>query len=168
MSTYHLTFFSKNKKSLDETFLFFNNIKILKKFFFKKRKKQFFTILKSPHINKTAQEQFEILTYSRQLTLHTTKSLKFIFFLKKINFNLFSSVKIKIKLTLNNKKENELNNKLFNPTNYKLNNILTDNVSNYMKKNRKINIDVILSKNTKKIKSFLKLLDIYGELNTNL
>ncbi len=164
MKTYHLTFFSKNKKSLDKAFFFYLHHNIITKSFLKKRKKQFFTILKSPHINKTAQEQFDILTFSRQLTIYPTKSLKFLFFLKKMNLNLFSSVKLKIKLVIHNKKGRELHTKLFNPIKYKLNILLNKNISNNYNLIKETKFNNI-NDTTKKIKSFLKILDIYGELN---
>lgn len=96
---------SKNLKSLyyiSDFICFF--IKKFKTFVFNKQNNQFnkknFSILKSPHVHKTAQEQFKQVSYKKNylvLCLNSTK-FKIIFTLKKLvtnfydinlNFNLF-------------------------------------------------------------------------------
>lgn len=37
-------------------------------------KKKIFTVLKSPHVNKTAREQFELCTYKRLLDIYSSSS----------------------------------------------------------------------------------------------
>jgi ribosomal protein S10 len=169
MQTCHLILSSKNKQSLDRAFFFIiNNFKynILQKSFVKKTKKQFFTILKSPHINKKAQEQFEYNIFSRQLTLYFLENSAHIYFLKKTQKNIFSNVKLTIKFASNKKKEKDLRIQVFDPCNFKLNifnTILPKNNSLINQKNFK---NTFTNQNAlKEIKSFLKILDTYGELN---
>ena len=76
MKSYHLIIQSRNQKSISTFFPFFLssiqnlNFNVIQKYFEKKRKKKILTILKSPHVNKKAQEKFEFRYYSKQITLH--------------------------------------------------------------------------------------------------
>nr|WAK85012.1 ribosomal protein S10 [Amicula sp. isolate GU52X-4 cfCalB7] len=93
------------------------NIYILKKILSKKKKTKKFAILKSPHIYKSAQEQFEFKFFFKQIKCYSTTNFQFLLFLKKIS--IFSGVKIKIKL-INNTKKYKF--QIFNPDNlYSLN-----------------------------------------------
>jgi ribosomal protein S10 len=67
------------------------------KHFQKKIKRKRITILKSPHVNKQAQEQFQRIIYNKQLSLYTIKSVTYLTFLKKLNFNLFPDINFKLK-----------------------------------------------------------------------
>ncbi len=106
------------------------------------------SILKSPHVNKTAQELFEYRTYSKTLMINPFKIFKTLILLKKIKTNLFQDVKIKIISKINTKIDNK---KLFET-------ILNPNESckNFRSSNRKTKI-------------YLKFYDFYGEnlLNFN-
>ena len=79
MKSYHLIFSAKNKNSLNYNFKFFKhsllNSNTIKKHFQKRTKKHFLTILKSPHVNKSAQEQFESHIFSKQLSIFSPKIL---------------------------------------------------------------------------------------------
>lgn len=170
MKIYNLTFLSKNQNSLNNAFFFFFNnpsLCLLKKYFQKKTKKHFFTVLKSPHVNKTAQEQFETRTFYKQLILYSPKKLQHLLFLKKIQSNLFSDVMIKIKILVNKKKNSNIESKIFNPNNFKTN-INQDSISQkyslktLKKKNKKHFKDI----DNKKIKYFIKTFDIFGEIKT--
>ena len=68
-------------------------------------KRKLFSILKSPHVNKIAQEQFEIKTYSRKFIIRTNNYLKFLLLLKKLNTSSFFS-NLNISFTLFIKKKN--------------------------------------------------------------
>jgi ribosomal protein S10 len=172
MKSYHLTFFSKNKNSLDSAFLFFLktstlNFNVVKKYFQKKMNKHFLTILKSPHVNKKAQEQFEIRIFSKQLSIYSPQKLKYLFFLKKIQENLFSDVKLKIKFSITKKKQNHTRFKVFNPDNFKLN---TRKIFISQKNNlqdQKIEKNLLNFKNTIEVKYLLTGIDVYGELKIN-
>jgi hypothetical protein len=104
---------------------------ILKKYFNKKKKTKKLTILKSPHVNKTAQEQFEIRFFSRQLNIYSPKSLKYLIFFKKIKNNLLSDIFVKINFFLDTKNENNLKLNIINPNNFRIH-------TNYYR-NQKIN-----------------------------
>lgn len=121
--------YSKNYNSLIsffETFLnknVCNKLKliILKSSLQKRKKKTKFTVLKSPHVNKTAQEQFEYRIYKKQLKCFAFQSVLFLMFLKQVKFYLFSDIKIKVNIVNNyNNSRKKLQNK-FNVDNYHLN-----------------------------------------------
>jgi hypothetical protein len=63
----------------------------------KKRVSKTFTILKSPHVNKTAQEQFELNFFSKDLKIQSFQLFKILLLLKKIQSLSFSDVQIKIR-----------------------------------------------------------------------
>lgn len=154
MKFYQITITSKNKHSLKNYFKFIigniKNFNLLNKFSQKKTKRIFFTMLKSPHVHKKAQEQFEFTHFSKQITISTQTNLKFLTFLKKIKTNLFSDVNIKIKFQLNKKLQNNFQKKFFNPNYFKLN--------CFNNKNEKKNY--LLTK----LQKIVKISDIYGEL----
>jgi hypothetical protein len=137
------------------------NFKIVKKYFQKKTKKSFIAILKSPHVNKKAQEQFETHFYSKQLSIYSTKKLKYLFFLKKIKNNIFSDLKLKIKFTPNFSSVKELN-FFFKSKNYVLiglnKNFISQKISLTNKK-------IFIQFNFSLVNKILKILDISGELS---
>lgn len=100
--------YSKNLSSLLVFVSFFLNEK-LKPIYFtkclsvlqKKKKKTFLTILKSPHVNKTAQEQFGSCVYKKRIKVFTLKLPLFIVLLKTIRFNLISDINFQIKVISN-------------------------------------------------------------------
>jgi ribosomal protein S10 len=95
---------SKNKNSLIFFFKIFNQfnndkkLKLNQGLFLsqKKKHKKIFTILKSPHVNKTAQEQFEFILFSKKIKIDTFQVLKILIVLKKLQTTLFSDVIIKL------------------------------------------------------------------------
>ena len=109
MTMFNITATSKNKKELNffilvlNRYLFFNSNNI-KKISQKKIKKIRITLLKSPHINKKSQEQFEIKFFKKKIILKIEKSLKYLLFFKKIYCSMFSNVNLKVKQMLNDKK----------------------------------------------------------------
>jgi ribosomal protein S10 len=146
---------SKNKMSLQRFLKFFvlfcneNKINFFIKYFSQKQKIHKFTILKSPHVNKKAQEQFEYRLFSKKLNIFSFQILKFIIVLKKIQLKLFSDIKINIKFILNTiKLKKQISNSL-KPNNFKLKTFQNTNYNS-------------------KIKSYLKLLDLYGEMSLQL
>jgi ribosomal protein S10 len=157
MKTFNLIVTSKNKSSIKNFHKFFNEItynyfNIIRKTFKKKPKKKFITILTSPHVNKTAQEQFELKTFSTQIKLETVQPFKFLMLLKKIKINTFPDVNIKLKLVSYKVKQSLLKKKIFDIDNFKMNTF-----KNFNNKNIKLN-KIKFYKN----KNFLYLLDIYG------
>ena len=123
MKLSNLVFYSKNNKSLLKAILFFlaNSDDLnVQKYFSRKTRRKILTILKSPHVNKTAQEQFEIRTFSTQLLSYNVKSSKFLFFFKSLKENSFADLNFKIKFSLNKKREKRANSTILNPANLKL------------------------------------------------
>ena len=68
----------------------------------KPSKRKVFSILKSPHVNKISQEQFEIKTYNREIIIKTKTYLKFLLMFKKLNSSFFSDLNIIITLFIKN------------------------------------------------------------------
>lgn len=101
-----------------------------------------FTVLKSPHVNKKAQEQFEFCLHKNQLSIYSYQNLKLLTILKKIQTTLFADIKIKVQFVFNYKKFQKEKKEKLNPNKV------------FSKK---------ISENKSKTHVYLKLLDIYGE-----
>ena len=82
--------------------------------------KNVITILKSPHVNKTAQEQFEYRIYTKKILINSYKPFLFLLTLKKIKGLSFPGLSIKV--TGMPDKENKFGNTLtlLNPKNFNL------------------------------------------------
>lgn len=109
-------------------------------------KKNFITVLKSPHVNKTAQEQFEYRIYSKGIIVHTFKPLFFLLLIKNLQGICFSNITLKITLFAEgvkfiNKNINLL--EFFNSKNIKLYHRL---------------------QNTPITLKYIEILDLYGEI----
>jgi ribosomal protein S10 len=173
MKTLNLLISSKSNKSLNNFLNVFNkNLLIVRSTFvkktFKKRlKKTVITILKSPHVNKNAQEQFEIKYLTRQLLVSTADSKKFLIFIKKLKTFLFPDIYIKIKLFTNKKKSNLNNRNLFNIDNY-YSNLVGVHILNRIQNNLAGNKKILLNNINKKLiivnsPKILKFFDAYGK-----
>ena len=95
MKLHCLTISSKNVRSIQNFLVFWEkvvepNINLIRKTFQKRSKKKVLTLLKSPHVNKTAQEQFEFRTYSKQLWIYSTHNFNVLILLKKIKATLLT------------------------------------------------------------------------------
>ena len=138
----------KDKKVLEKFVKFLSKLEnspIALKYFSKKKKRKFITILNSPHVNKTAQEQFEVRTYNKQFLINSFKPFSFFSLLKKMKNSSFPGLKLEIKGVFHTSEETE--NILFavNPDNVCL---ITLN-----------NADSLLQATTK----YIQLFDCYGE-----
>lgn len=81
--------------------LFFkNNIRKVK-YYPLIKKRTLFSLLKSPHVNKTAQEQYAFKKSHRKMLIQTRYCSKSIYLLKNIYYKLFSS-ELKIKILYSN------------------------------------------------------------------
>jgi ribosomal protein S10 len=179
MKHYQINIISKNKKSLENFVTFVNSnlqkLQITNKYFQKKKNRKILTILKSPHVNKKAQEQFNSNLYHKSVNIYLPQYFKLITFIKTVKSNLFLDVRVKVKLIINNKLEKKMHRNIFNPTNFKLN--CFSNKINYCNKKIKTKSNNLLFNNKKlkkqisknnsfsNINKFLKILDIYGELS---
>lgn len=172
MRDFLLTAKSTNKKS------FSNFFKILEKNFKNKqnniikikrplKKKKIVTILKSPHVNKTAQEQFEKREYSIQIFLISKNSNKTIIRIKKLLNKLFHDLKFTIKYLENNntyKKYNALC--ILTNTNFKLNKVCKINENKTLWTQQKIK-RVYSNKKYIILKTYFNLLNSHGEIVLN-
>ena len=108
----------------------------------KKIKKKKFTVLKSPHVNKNAREQFETSFYIKIIKIYSYNPLLLLFIIKRIKNELNSDVGLKI----------YLKNNFSNFYKHLKSNL---NINNKFKKNN------FLNNNFTKI--YLKNLDLFGE-----
>ena len=86
------------------------------------KKRDVITVLKSPHVNKTAQEQFEYRLYSKKILINSFKPSIFLLVLKKIKSFSFPGISLKVIGVCN--KSNKLSKtlRLFAPRNLYLSN----------------------------------------------
>jgi hypothetical protein len=108
-------------------------------YFQQQQQQKVFTTLKSPHVNKTAQEQIEYRLFSKQINIFSFQILKFLILIKQIQTKICPDIEIQIKFVLNNKIIPKTKMISLNPDNYKI----------------------------KQTIFYLKLFDMYGELNFN-
>lgn len=174
MKILNLVVVTKNKNSLKTFLLFFNehinkNFNCVKKSFPKIKSKTIFTLLKSPHVNKTAQEQFEIKVLTLQLSIIASQIFKFLIFLKKLKNNIFADINFKVKFLTDLKKDNLFKKKLLNIDKFKSNPYYYQKKKMGLKKIKKFKIiETIAYSNTSykylNAKHVLKLIDLYGTL----
>ena len=157
MSNFTILLYSKNKNTLNHFLNFFKNsekqnFRITKKLLQKKKKKKRVSILKSPHVNKTAQKHFQYVYFYVSLSFKTHELQKNLGVLKKIKNQLFPDLKIVIKGT--HKKKEHLSLKK-----------ITFYCQKFQKKNQKQFRTVMEQENlfTKTI-SHMKVLDYYGKI----
>lgn len=113
-----------------------------------------FSTLKSPHVNKKSQEQFEFRVYKKQLKIDISQLTTFLTILKIVKSNAFADISITINLLTNPKLSSS---KLINKTSY----------DKFLKKF--IKHEVQLKYANIKFQSiipnrFLRILDIHGEV----
>ena len=117
MTKHHITISSKKKKSLKNFINFLEQSFNLQKFQLlshckiNKKKIKKFTVLKSPHVNKSAQEQFEYKIYSITINISSYKIKKYLLFIKKIRNQLFTEINIKTTGSYSIKNKQNITNK---------------------------------------------------------
>lgn len=96
------------------------------------RKNKIFTVLKSPHVNKTAQEHFEQNFYSKKFKIYSYKPFLFLVFLKTLKLNSFTDLIFKIEVVNQPRKHKQILKNKINPDNFS---VLQNNESlnNYLK-----------------------------------
>jgi ribosomal protein S10 len=130
-------------------------------YFQQKQKQKVFTTLKSPHVNKTAQEQIEYRLFSKQINIFSFQILKFLILIKQIQTKICSDVEIQIKFVLNNKIILKTKLISLNPDNYKIQHPFSQKKKDIFYKQK------IYNYNKEQTIFYLKLFDMYGELNFN-
>jgi ribosomal protein S10 len=140
---------SKNKNSVHKFLKFLKLLSTIPKFsIFKnfqvlpnKKIVRKFSILRSPHVHKQGQEQFEFKKFSKKIYLNILSTdFKFLLILKKIKLLLFSDVNYKIRYDVKN-----LTNIKISPK----------------------NINLRFNKNKNFLISYLKILNYYGKTTFN-
>lgn len=169
MTKYSIVLYSKNKKSLNNFLKFLeHDLKIQQiqkstKYIKRDTKKKRITVLKSPHVNKSAQEQFEYRVYSLGISFYSSRVKKNLVLLKKVKNQLFPDIKIKIKGILKIK-QNFIRKMTLNPDNFtfKISELNRTNQRLSLKHIRK-NINLNENKNLlERTSCYLYLLDCYG------
>ena len=120
---FQLQILAKDKKVLELFVKFFLTLQKASstwKVVFNSKKRDVITVLKSPHVNKTAQEQFEYRVYSKKIIINSFKPSIFLLVLKKIKSFSFPGISLKVIGVYN--KPNKLSKtlELFNPKNFYL------------------------------------------------
>lgn len=144
---------SKDNQVLEKFFRFLLKLETLPavlKNFSKKNKRKFITILKSPHVNKTAQEQFEFKFYSKRFLVDSFKPLTFFLILKKIKNVSFPGIKLEVKGIFNTQKKHKSVLRIIDP----------DNIILVKEKQLKLNKRLFAQIDQKK---YIQLFDYYGE-----
>lgn len=156
-----LSIYSKNSLSITNFLKFFYKLSINKKLGLSvftsqcpvKNKKVFFSVLQSPHVNKTSQEQFEYKLFKKQIKINVFQINKLLVILKILKSKLFLDVNVELKFICNKS-------------------LLQDSFL------KKVNPDKFVFKRLKNVDSshlnlesqtLLKMFDVYGEISiTNL
>ena len=170
MKQYSLKISSKNEKSLKNfLYFFFNHLKtkfnIIKKLTIANNNKKVITLLKSPHVNKTAQEQFEMRIFTRQIQTKSFYSEKNLIFLKKILNKLFQDISFNLEFITNVSADYKTKLLLFCPDNFKLptTKLHKTNLKRYKQKNRSKILN--LKKNALfNLTKFLHVVSVFGEI----
>lgn len=146
----NLRIFSKNHNSLKNFLKFFIEFSTSKHLLFfcksfkiRKNKKKF-SVLKSPHVNKKAQEQFEFCTFSKEILICSPHLLKVLVLIKRIKGELFPEIKMKVKFLLNSKNKKKMTLKSLK-------------FENYLSNRNRLEF--------KTVEKYLSVLDVFGELN---
>jgi hypothetical protein len=157
---FYLKISCKDKKILKKFIYFFQRLNILPvslKSFSKHKKQKFVTVLKSPHVNKTAQEQFEYRFYSKEFLICSFKPLTFFLLLKKLKNQSFPGINLKV---LGLFKKNNL-------YKYVLRIVTPDNIRLNKSKIKSRSLKTISIKSQSNFlfsKKYIQLFDLHGEI----
>lgn len=151
-----LSIYSKNSLSLTNFLKFFYKLSDNKKLGLSvftsqcsvKRKKVFFSVLQSPHVNKTSQEQFEYKLFKKQIKINVFQINKLLVILKKLKSKLFSDVKIELNFVCNQNSYRKSFFKKVNPDKFTLKRSNNVNSSHFRLESQ----------------TLLKMFDVYGEI----
>jgi ribosomal protein S10 len=163
MKTCNLIISSKKLSTLNTFTTLFScfcilNFSYYNKKIIRKKKQKVFTLLKSPHVNKKAQEQFGIQYFSKKINLNINTIFRFLIFLKKLKMYSFAKINIKIETFISTTKTKSLL-KIFNIKNYK-------NLKYRKKKDNKMYLRKLKKKLILKEKNqnLIKIFDFYGNI----
>lgn len=170
MAKYRIKLYSKDKKSLHHLFnlskcnIITQNFKVFFNLLRKEKVIKKVTVLKSPHVNKTAQEQFGYRFYSAEIFCYSWEIKKYLLVLKKIKNQLFPGIKIQINVKFLGVKH-PLDQLIPNPTIFVLSELLWMSSkqkvkSKFLNSNADFKTKILLEKNL----YYLHTLSWYGEL----
>ena len=125
----------------------------------KHKKRKFITILKSPHVNKTAQEQFEYRFFTKHFLIFSLKPQIFFLLLKRLKNLSFLGIKLEVKGIFEKNITDKYILKFINPDNIVLQ-------KTYLTKKKKKNHEVskLASNELYLSKKYIQLFDSYGEI----
>lgn len=106
-----------------------------------------FTTLKSPHVNKKAQEQFEVRIYKCSLIIYSPQVIFSLTSLKLINNQLYRDVQLKVEVVYSISTFSNTIKKKVDTNRFKFDNFIPHDLNRFSC-----------------LKSYLKLLDIQGEM----
>ena len=162
---FYLKISCKDKRILKIFLRFFTKIKFLPFFlksFSKHEKRKVVTVLKSPHVNKTAQEQFEYRLYSKHFLIHSFKPFTFFLLIKKLKNLSFPGLNLEVKGFLGKDKTQNQLLQIVDPDNIILKSAHFLFLRKpFLKKTRykkNYNSEFFFSK------KYLQLFDLYGEI----
>lgn len=152
-----LSIYSKNSLSLTNFLKFFYKLSTNKKLSLGvftsqcpvKRKKVFFSVLQSPHVNKTSQEQFEYKLFKKQIKINVFQINKLLVILKILKSKLFLDVNVQLKVVCNESLLRDSFFKKVNPDKF------------VMKKFKNVDLPHLKLES----QTLLKMFDVYGEMS---
>ena len=162
---FYLKVSSKDKKILEKFTRVFTKMKSLPIFvkpFPKHEKRKFVTILKSPHVNKTAQEQFEYRFFSKHFLVFSVKPQIFFLLLKKLKNLSLAGIKLEVKGVFEKNITNKYILKLINPDNVVLQRPYSVQ-KNFKKDKTKNKVPKLFLNDSDLAKKYIQLFDSYGE-----
>ena len=154
---FHIKVSAKDKKVLENFGQFISKLQLTSnslQALSKRNLRKFITVLKSPHVNKTAQEQFEFRVYTKEFIISSFKPLTLFLILKKVNDSSFSGLNLKIESLFKRNAKKKLI--ALNPDSINLNTIENLDSLSHMNPSEK---PVSLSS-----KKYIQLFDCYGEM----
>ena len=154
---FHIKVSAKDKKVLENFGQFISKLQLTSnslRLLSKRNLRKFVTVLKSPHVNKTAQEQFEFRVYTKEFIISSFKPLTLFLILKKINDSSFSGLNLKIESLFKQNSKKKLI--ALDPDNVNLNTV--------EKFNPLVPSDLSSSQSFSLSKRYIQLFDCYGEM----
>jgi len=147
---FYLKASSKNQKVLKSFIMFlskFHDLPVAIKHIPSRKKRKFITVLNSPHVNKSAQEQFEFRYYNEHFLIVSSKPSLFFLILKKIKACCFSGLDLQVKRVLNQEARYLSTLTTISPDNVKLS-----------------KLSKIQASPTPALQKYIQLFDCYGEI----
>jgi len=169
MRQYSLKIESKNEKSLKYFLLFFfkhlkTKFNIIQKPTIAKTNRKIITFLKSPHVNKTAQEHFDMHLFSRKILVKGYSLEKTLIFSKKVLTRLFQDISIHLELVTSKHVSKKSSLSLFNPNKNKLSN-KNFSKANLKRYKQKIKLKNFIHRQNSWVPliNFLNTISVFGE-----